>query len=228
MVDMQQQIRLTALCNLLQEVAGNHANFLGMGYEGMKARGQFWALSRLRLAMDTFPKWLETIEIHSWVSSIKGPFSHRNFLLLAEDGSELGSASTLWALLSAESRRPSRIQDHSFTLRDDKLPACGLPAKLPVLSEASVFGTHAVVYSDLDMIGHVNNGKYVEWITDSFSEDRSVWQPVGLTINYLQETLAGESVEICGLTEKMDYRYELKKVGRGVAVCRALIEWKTM
>ncbi|MEM7369892.1 MAG: acyl-ACP thioesterase domain-containing protein [Bacteroidota bacterium] len=226
MVNLNKQIRLTALCNFLQEIAGNHARFLGMGYQGMQERGQFWALSRIKLEMQTFPLWLEDIHIHSWVSSIKGPFSHRNFLMLREDGTELGSASSLWALLSGENRRPSRIQNHTFTVLEEKLPACGLPPKLPNIQDGALLRTHEVVFSDLDMIGHVNNGKYVEWITDAVTTDRSSWEAYDLIINYLQETVAAESVDIYGLAQDSYHLYELKKTDQDQPVCRAKIRWR--
>lgn len=223
MVDLHRRMRLTALCNCIQERAGNHASSLGMGFEGMKARGQFWAMSRLVIQMKAYPRWLDTISVQTWVSSIKGPFSHRNFVILNEKGEEIGSASSLWALLDAEKRRPVRIRDHQFSVLEEKLPSCGLPEKLQVLTQAQYLSTHKVVFSDLDMIGHVNNGKYVEWMMDQFMEGAYERLPHQLHINYLQEAIAGESAEIWEENIAGGSRFELRKLDSEAVLCRAVI-----
>ena len=50
-------------------------------------------------------------------------------------------------------------------------------------------------YSEVDLVGHVNNARYVEWIAncfplEQFQDQRIAW----LQVNYLAEVKAGERV----------------------------------
>ena len=114
MVDTRRQLTLPMLANLLQEVAGNHATFHQLGFYGMQAQGKFWVLNRLKIEIFQAIRWQETITIQSWVSLMRGPFSHRHFSVLNEDGTEVASAFTLWTALDAQSRRPASPPSSNF------------------------------------------------------------------------------------------------------------------
>ncbi|RPJ43193.1 MAG: acyl-ACP thioesterase, partial [Chloroflexi bacterium] len=52
-------------------------------------------------------------------------------------------------------------------------------------------------YSTVDIMGHVNNARYVEWISDCFSIDEyQARRPAWLQINYLNEVKPGETVTL--------------------------------
>ncbi|MEO0472286.1 MAG: acyl-ACP thioesterase domain-containing protein, partial [Bacteroidota bacterium] len=62
---------MAAMGNLFQEAAGNHAVYRALGFDHMKARGQYWVLNRLRIHMTRFPLWDEAINVQTWVSSMR-------------------------------------------------------------------------------------------------------------------------------------------------------------
>ncbi|MEL6926829.1 MAG: acyl-ACP thioesterase domain-containing protein, partial [Bacteroidota bacterium] len=149
-----------AICYCLQEAAGNHASQHGMGYFDMQAQQQFWVLNRLRVVMQRWPQWRETMQLKTWVSNMKGPFSYRQFELTDAQGQLLGSASTLWVLLDAVNRKPVRFDAAHFPI-DTRVADCGLPDKVARVAPPASFpgptAFHQVLPSDLDMIDHVNN-----------------------------------------------------------------------
>ena len=54
-----------------------------------------------------------------------------------------------------------------------------------------------VTYSDLDMMGHVNNVKYTEWAMNAIELDVTTTRHLKeLTINFNNEVKAGDSVEL--------------------------------
>lgn len=122
MVNHRRQCKLDALCNVLQEIAGRHANALRVGFFEMQREQLFWALSRLRIHLDQTPSWQESIHIRTWVHRMRGPLSFRNFSFHNQDDQLLGSASTLWTAVHAVERKPTRLPFTDFPVRPSDLP----------------------------------------------------------------------------------------------------------
>jgi acyl-ACP thioesterase len=75
------------------------------------------------------------------------------------------------------------------------------------------------MFSDLDVIGHVNNAKYVSWIMDDFKKDYENIDCKSLIINYLGEIFLNERVEIFYILKDrtLEYMMKIKKSGRLVS-----------
>jgi len=237
-VNQELEATLPGICYFLQEAAGNHATHHGMGYFDMQKKGQFWVLNRLRLQMDKFPKWKDTISIKTWVSNMKGPFSYRQFALFDESlpngqagQNQIGSASTLWVLLDSTSRRPTRIPSSTFPIIENAAH-CGLPDKLRSIKGVAPDNAHLtqfpyqVLPSDLDMIGHVNNVKYVVWACNYHYKREMEKRFHFLEVNYLQETHLGD--QIIYLTQEEGQQLHLFKKNNTdenlIEVCRLKFE----
>lgn len=225
MVDTTRKATLPTICNFLQDVAGNHANFRNVGYYDMQAQGKFWVLNRLRVAMTRFPDWQETITVKTWVSLMKGPFSYRNFELLAGD-ERIGAAGTLWISLDAEKRKPARVDWKDLPVLPDKPSICGNPEKIMSIKEPTSSTSYRVRYSDLDMIEHVNNVKYIEWVLDSYENRPDGLSPKLLEVNFLNEMLLGQSVNIhTQLEGEHIFKHSLQQAD-GTETTRLKIDWQ--
>lgn len=190
MVDQERRLTLPMMSNLFQEVAGNHANFRELGFFEMRDAHRFWVLNRMRLEIKEFPLWLDEVEVHTWVSMMRGPFSNRHFALF-KNGKEIASSFTFWVAVDSRSHKPVRIDSKEVVILEDKIANCGAAEKIPPISDGKLIGSHKATKSDIDMLGHVNNVKYLEWLLDQLDHSHSVRQ---LEINYLKETHLGEEV----------------------------------
>jgi medium-chain acyl-[acyl-carrier-protein] hydrolase len=190
---------LTALCNYLQESAWRHANHLGFGYRTATKINQAWVIIRLLLKMDRYPSWQETITVRTWPRGVDGLFAIRDFEILDAEGNRLGGASSQWFIIDVETRKPQ-----TTLLVQDILP---LATHVPALDEQPekiiipepLSFTHAIKaeYSDIDMYGHVNNTRYVEWTLNTFPEEIHKENLIrSFLIEFLAETHLGEEIEI--------------------------------
>jgi len=123
MVDQQRRLTIPMLSNLFQEVAGNHANFRKLGFFEMQANNRFWVLNRFRLTIEDFPLWLDEVEVHTWVSMMRGPFSNRHFAIF-KNGKQLASAFTFWVAIDSNTHKPVRINSEGVVILEDKIPDC--------------------------------------------------------------------------------------------------------
>jgi medium-chain acyl-[acyl-carrier-protein] hydrolase len=229
--DRQGQASPSALANLLQEIAGNHASSRDLGFEHMQEQGAFWVLNRLEVRIHRFPVWREPLRVETWVRDMRGPFSHRDFEIFDERGAVVLSAATLWVLLDQESRRPRRglIAPETIPLIPERLALSTNPAKVGALAEGREVTRYRARYSEIDMVGHVNNVRYLDWILDSYPLSfRDGHQLLGFTINFLSETHLGEEVVLRQQIEHDPdlHNFSLFRVEAEREACRACLKWK--
>jgi acyl-ACP thioesterase len=198
-VDQSGRLAPTAVFEYFQNVAMNHAGDLGCGREVMQKAGQVWILSRLSVVMEKRPKLGQSITVRSWPRSWEKLFALRDYDILDETGRPLIYGRSGWIILDIEKRRPLRPQ----TIVDTLPPNEGrnaLPSGARALAsrqDLARVGERKAVYSDIDCNGHVNNVRYIQWISDIIdAEQLASADLIRLDINYISEIFPGEITEL--------------------------------
>ncbi len=228
-VDKQGDMQLAALCGLLQEIAGQHARKLGWGYYDLKAQNRTWILSRLGLKIHQLPRWQSDITIDTWVRASDRLFSYRDFEIKDSSANVLVGASTAWLMLDTKSRRLQRVDviKESFVHLNDKAALDKEVSKLVAPKEKIASRPFRVQYSDLDVVGHANNIRYIQWILDSYPISRlENDQVTSFEINYLSEALYDNELVVESDISTEKHLHEIIRVEDGKTLCRAMIKWK--
>lgn len=159
---------MPAICNLLQEVAGNHALKLDFDISHLMEQNLTWVLHRLHVKMEKFPAWRDSITIRTWPSSGDTLRAYRDFLIFDDDGNEIGKSLSYWLILNLESRRPVRIPKNILEMAPTDVQHVleVQKQKLQPVTEYESETTYHVRRSDLDLNKHVNNVRYIEWTLD--------------------------------------------------------------
>ncbi|MEZ5071686.1 MAG: thioesterase [Bacteroidales bacterium] len=198
-VNPRAQARLTTLANYFQEVAYRHATELGLGYEALQENGQVWVLSRMRIRMNRCPRWNDQVTVRTWPRGADRLFALRDFRVFDHKGKEMGCASTAWLVLNVDTHnlvRPTELsQDYRDLIEEDRVFAEDLD-KIKLSGDPDAVREHRVVYSDLDIVGHVNNVKYLEWCLDALDETDRIPGVQSLEINFIQEALLGDRIRM--------------------------------
>jgi acyl-ACP thioesterase len=226
-VDFERKATLEAICRLFLEAAWNHAEALGMGFGHLAAQNQLWVLVRLLIRVGRYARWGESCFLHTWPREAKGIVAIREFEMRDRDGKQFGAGSSAWVVLDGTTKKPQRIDNLLRAIRTgpDRSPAGQEPSKLsPCLGPKTLQET--VQYTDIDLNGHVNSGRYVAWLLDSYPfEFHRMNQVELLEVNYLGETRGGETVVIrshegsTGLWSHSIFRSDESEV------CRARLVW---
>ena len=204
------KIRITDLLNLLQAVAGKHSDLGGMSYFDMQQKNQAWVLSSMRIEIENLPQWHETIEIETWIETLAGIKTIRDFDVFLNDEKIIG-ANSLWVVLNTEKRRPEAIaisHDHLEKFPNKK-PTFEPFTRIDLSKNVKFTGEHKVVFSDLDALNHVNNVKYIEWCLDCLPLDILEKNRIkAIDINYLKEVIFNQKAAIySSINEKEIYFY---------------------
>lgn len=196
--DFLSRWKLSSFFAAMVEAASHHAEHLGFGFQEMMVRDTTWILSRLKIRFFEFPRLEDRITIQTWPKGLQQKiFFMRDYHVLAKDGRKLASATSAYILVNPRARRMLPPQTLQGSLPDNNgLSALNesLEKIAPVDTLEDVFEVRAD-YSAIDLIGHVNNTRYIDWISDCFSfPEHEARQPAWLQINYINEIKPGEKV----------------------------------
>lgn len=195
--DINARLRPGAVLELMQEIAGVHAELLGVGRTHLLPRGLAWVLTRVEVRMDRYPASGETITVETFPMPNRRVFFPRYFIFRDADGQQIGCAGSLWAVLDIATRKMASATEIAALMPDnrDLTAPMGTPATVEEVSAAPLLADHLPVYTDLDMNGHVNNTRYLDWCCNALSvETMKTHTLTRFAVNYHQEILPGQTV----------------------------------
>ncbi len=195
--DMNSRMLPSAILELMQEMAGAHAELLGVGRQALLDRNLVWVLTRIEVQMARYPAFGETITAETFPMPNRRWFFPRYFIFRDEDGNQIGCAGSLWVLLDVQERKMSRPDAVLALMPDnsDLTAPLGLPATVTDVAGAFETATRRPVYTDLDMNGHVNNTKYLDWCCNALDIDTLRRHELAtFALNYNQEILPGQEI----------------------------------
>ncbi len=187
-----------ALCDIMQEAAGNHARTLGVALDQIvEAHRETWMLYRLALRLHDAPRWRDEVTVETWPCGVERIYAVRDFRVVGDDGRALAEASTTWLVVDLDSRRPSRDPRTPIGWRADRPRALpdAFQRRLPTLAEGAHAKGFEVRRSDIDLNGHVNHVHMLGWALDALPDARCEGARVtSVDAEFIAEALQGESV----------------------------------
>lgn len=166
-VDGSGSVTLPRIADYFQEAAGKNAHDLNFDISHLQEKGATWVLFRLHIKIDDFPLRWENITVNTWPSSGDGVRAFRDYELVNREGQRLGKGVSQWMVLNIKNRRPMRMPKEVIEMGLDfehhLLPVDKVPFEKMKNHD---FQTDLEVSRfDIDMNNHVNNVKYIEWMT---------------------------------------------------------------
>ncbi len=227
--DFRGNAKIVSLCDYLQEAANSHALELGFSPKDLLEKGMFWALYRFSVRIFTYPIAGDSIVINTWVSSMKGPFSEREFELCDSRGNLIGEASTLWFAVNNITRKPQTIGNigKSKMLAMGAKKMLGKPSKVKPISGARKIGTVQSNYSLLDENYHINNVRYIELLLSAIPLSKfREFEIMSIDINYLNEPPNDEllTINFHNIDNESDFISLLTESGK--AVVSMNVHWR--
>ena len=198
--DASWHLKPSSFMNYAQEAAGNHAVYLGFGYDDLIASNTAWILSRVHVEFPDAPRWRDEITLTTWHKGLNRLFFLRDFVLTDNEGRERVKATTSWLVLNLETRRLVRdpkLMEDGTVCTENVIETPADKVQMPKDVEAEHVMDHVVAYSDVDMNAHANNAMYMQWAMDAVDYAIASARPVKeFTINFNHETKAADVVAI--------------------------------
>lgn len=191
-------LKYTDLCNLLQLTAAAHSDMGGISFTDMQEFNQAWVLSRMRVEISELPKWRDVVTVTTWINTLENSRSVRA-LEMHLNGKKIVGSETFWAVFNTEKRRPEALAlpYQHFELYPEKKATVSPFSKIILSPEKEVLFEKTVFLSDLDIVDHVNNVKYLEWCLDLVDERTILDQEISsFEMNFMKELSIKDKVII--------------------------------
>ncbi len=212
------KMKLSEMANLFQLTASEHAIKGGLGFFDLQEFNQSWVMNRLRIEIDE----LDFVDVKTWIEVLKGAKSIRDFTI-EKNGKKLIGASSLWAVFNTEKRRPDILQiDSSHIERfPDLKPTEVENSILNIDFEPTEVIQYKVQFSDLDIVKHANNTKYLDWCLNTIDPEIIFKHRIkAIDMNFLKELSLHDKIEIQKLETKNLIQFKVVNQEKVNFVCR--------
>ena len=227
-------INLFRVADLLQEVAGKHADRLGFGMEDLGNAGTTWALTKLHICMQQQLIGGKEYKIQTWPSGTHRLWAIRRYRLLDSEDVEVGQAISHWMILDKKTHRPQRLPE-SIMNRVWPEPPAPEPSWtnfgegiIPDL-ETPEF---SVRLNEIDINNHVNNAHYLAWaMNTAASISHPKWTAFEAELLFEAESKLGDIIQIrSGYLETgntLKSAHHIHRVEPEARIARVNILWKS-
>ena len=201
--DRNNKILPSSVLDIFQDVAGIHAEMLGISGPQILERSLCWMITRGRYEVVKQPKLYQTVVVKTWPVESRRIELDRDYEIRSEDGELLIKGTSQWVVMDITDRSapklvPARdfdigldeyVTDRAFEGAFTRVVYKSVECDEPYLCRSG--------YTDLDMNGHVNNVKYSSFALNAIARELSASTEIsGVRIDYVKEVLEGDVLKI--------------------------------
>jgi acyl-ACP thioesterase len=163
----------------------------------MQVFHQAWVLSRMRVEIKRLPKWRDVVMVKTWIKSLENSRSVRCLELYVGDEKIVG-CETFWAVINTNKRKPESLAlPHEHF---EKFPENATEkkfSKIVLKEELEILENYTVRLSDLDVVNHANNVKYLEWCLNNCDVNQLINNSLkAFEMNFMRELALGDEAVI--------------------------------
>lgn len=200
--DFNDNITPFGVLNLFQEIAGNHAEELGIGFQATYEQGMIWILAKNKYEVVRFPHLSEVVDVITWPKLPNRFDCEREYQIRNLDGEILVKGISKWCVIDINTMRlvpSSRVSFPGEFLEEKNFLESPFVFIETNLEEFKEVLTYRVRPSDIDHNKHMNNANYVKVVYDALDIKNEKIQDI--QIDYNNQCFLGE-----------EFRVYLKKV----------------
>lgn len=230
-VDHHQEASLSTICDYFQEAAGLHAQELHFDITDLQKKGLTWILYKMQVNVQEFPKRWESVWVTTWPSTGDGIRAYRDYELHDDSGKLLAAGLSQWMVLDIKKRKPVKIPDElmSSRFKTDQHVLELHKSNIPGITGIGAEQVTTASVNDLDMNRHVNNVRYIDWITGyNVSEGLKDKKCKKIVIQYASETKAGDKIYLSSAAHKgqeNEFSCSLFKNDAETVIANAITVW---
>lgn len=195
--DKFDRIKPSAVLDLFQDAAGQHAVEIGVGFDDMIAREYLWVLTRVKFEIISAPNRYQTVVIKTWPLAPNRLNYRREYCIEDQSGKTLVKGSSEWVVIHSKERKLLSVPDlynldgnyHNEVMFEGKL------GKVRDFEADCAPYTVNAGFCELDINDHVNNTKYANYVLDAINPAKDdILQ--NFQIDYRKEVVQGTQLNI--------------------------------
>ena len=228
MADMNGHIKLPDVILLSLQVSGMQSIELGVSDKTiLEEHNLVWIITEYDIEVVRLPRFAEEITIETEALSYNRLFCYRRFTIYDESGQELIHMMATFVLMDRDSRKVHAVEPEIVAPYQSEFNKKLIRGSKYESLEEPISKDYHVRFYDLDMNGHVNNSKYLDWIFEVMGADfLTQYIPKKINLKYVKEVRPGgvitSAVERTGLETKHEITSD------GATNAQAIITWQEM
>ena len=228
MADMNGHIKLPDVILLSLQVSGMQSIELGVSDKTiLEDYNLVWIITDYDIEVVRLPRFAEEITIETEALSYNRLFCYRRFTIYDETGQELIHMMATFVLMDRDSRKVHAVEPEIVAPYQSDFDKKLIRGPKYESLEEPVSKDYHVRFYDLDMNGHVNNSKYLDWIFEVMGADfLTQYIPKKINLKYVKEVRPGgvitSAVERTGLKSKHEITSD------DATNAQAIITWQEM
>ncbi len=198
-VDQNDIIRPSAILDMFQDLAGLHAEELGVGYQHLKEKNYAWVVLYQRFEIKKLPPYLEQVNLITWPKPKNRLEFEREYLLKDRNGFDLVQGISNWVIIDLHTRglvRSDKIEfQGEYETYTNYKEKCKRKLNLDSTRIEQYF-EYEVTLEDIDHNGHMNNARYLNSIQNVFFNIDSKKYIRDVEISYIKEARYKDKIRI--------------------------------
>lgn len=189
-------LRPSAMLTYFEETADLHVRSVGKSLDDMRDENKVgFILARMSMVFHRPVAADVLLTVETWTCEGRGFSTERDFRALEGD-TVVAEATSMWALVDVESRRPIKIANAPFEFRHEPPLKLDVPTRVRLSGvEMKKVGERRIAYSDIDYNMHMNNTRYPDMLCD-FMPDMSGHRMSRVTMSFLHEAALGHTLDV--------------------------------
>ncbi len=245
-LDLREEVSCANLFRYFEETAMRGSAHFGFDLEWYRRHDQFWVIRTMQLERACAPRYLDDLEISTWISALARVRSDRNYVARRRrDGRMMARGIANWVYVDAQRLTPTRIHPEIAAIFDQRAePALPPVGKVTLHPQTPARFEHTTArraqFYEADSARHTNNAMYVDWLEQAiFDALHAMGYALALdgdaplpwfyrhTLEYMRPALPGDEVTLhtrlvhCGKTCGV-WEQSLTHAPHGAEILRAV------
>ena len=193
MADMNGHIKLPDVILLSLQVSGMQSIELGVSDKTiLEDYNLVWIITDYDIEVARLPRFAEEITIETEALSYNRLFCYRRFTIYDEAGQDLIHMMATFVLMDRDSRKVHAVEPEIVAPYQSEFDKKLIRGPKYANLEEPISKDYHVRFYDLDMNGHVNNSKYLDWIFEVMDADfLTHYIPKKINLKYVKEVRPG-------------------------------------
>ena len=226
MADINGHIKLPDLILLSLQVSGMQSIELGVSDKTVLDQYNLvWIITDYEIDVVRLPRFAEEITIETEAMSYNRLFCYRRFTIYDDGGQELIHMMTTFVLMNRDSRKVHSVEPEIVAPYQSEFSKKLIRGPKYDNLENPTSKDYRVRFYDLDMNGHVNNSKYLDWIFEVMGADFLTKHiPRKINLRYVKEVKPGGMITSAVELDGYESKHEI--ISDGATNAQAIITWQ--
>lgn len=196
--DMFRRLKPSAMLAMFQDCSEDLTEGWGVGLDAMMEKGIIWVAAKVECTVHRLPEHCDVVTVRGWAGCCRSGIFPFHYEMWSEEGELLVTGCSMWVLSDLETHSMMSPNVPKISLPTPEEEGTRLPRMRPIVPPAEYHqAPRKVLFSEVDINGHLTNTRYVDWMCDLPSRDFHLAHPMtGIRINYRAETFPDEEITL--------------------------------